>query len=90
MSGKRRVSVGYKRENLCYDDAMKPLRIWIPDALYDALSEGARREHHSLAQQVVHLLTAATPVPSNDDRGLLETRVAVKEQADLMEPVSAQ
>lgn len=34
-----------------------------PDEVYEALKERARREHRSVAREVVHLLTAAVSEP---------------------------
>lgn len=41
--------------------------MWIEDALYDALVEGAKSEHRSLAKQAVHILAAALPASLTQD-----------------------
>jgi plasmid stability protein len=44
----------------------------LPDALYRKLQKRARQEHRSVAQQVVHLLTASLESPPA--RSILELR----------------
>jgi plasmid stability protein len=36
----------------------------LPDALYEKLRERARREHRSVAQEVIHLLSQAVEPPA--------------------------
>ena len=49
----------------------------VPDGLYSRLREMAEREHRSISQQVVHLLSHATARP--EPRSILELRGLGKE-----------
>ncbi len=49
----------------------------LPDGLYKKLQARARRQHRSVAQEVIHLLSRAVPEPT--PRSILELRGLGKE-----------
>lgn len=60
------------------EEAMATLNIKnLPDGLYKKLQARARRQHRSVAQEVIHLLTRAVEQPA--PRSILELRGLGKE-----------